>query len=122
MPFFASKRNEIFALISIFASKVKTRAHPTGYTSTVPYSKDKLLYTSTNIAYTEKKKTKREKTKNVHNKNSLGFASRRAYTERRKTKRKKEKIPNQYSLGTTVFPAEELVTSEIFKFERNRLQ
>jgi hypothetical protein len=61
MPFFASKRNKIFALISIFASKAKTWAHPTGYTSTAPYSKDILLYTSTNVAYTEKKKTKREK-------------------------------------------------------------
>jgi hypothetical protein len=31
------------------------------HTSTAPYSTDKLLYTSTIIVYTEKKKTKREK-------------------------------------------------------------
>ena len=29
MPFFAFKRNEIFASISIFASEAKMRAHPT---------------------------------------------------------------------------------------------
>jgi hypothetical protein len=45
--------------ITNFISK-QSRLHAR-YTSTVPHSKDKLLYKSTNIAYTEKNKTKREK-------------------------------------------------------------
>ncbi len=50
------------------------------------------------------------------NKNSLRFASRRAYTEIRKTERKKGKNPKIInSIGSAIFLAEELVTSEYFQ-------